>query len=1397
MKKRLLRIVTYLLVFIMTATNLPMAFAAPAEYGSLQITQTNPQFEGLETSLQITQTAPLYFSDGEEPTYYTDPADAAAVIREAMEARQESFTVGYSVSETLPEDEAEWNAWFNSIAVDLLMEKAFEETENATEGDSLRFSWRSVNLPIEYVSYPDHTDISFTYNFTYFANAAQEAELTAAVDALLEEFAFTAQTTEREKIDTIYDWLCANVDYDHDHPDDYNLKFSAYAAMVHKTAVCEGYAVLFYRLAEEVGLDARVITGKATHSGEDHGWNIVRLDDSYYYLDATWDANVDPQDYGYYLRGASDFYGHIIDAQYETEAFRARYPMAIEGASDSNGIELTLGDWNVLIVGKSQAIILEYLGNDTNVTVPASFDLAEYNVGSGVVPVDSIASNAFSDGSPANTTIESITISEGVRSLGIYAISYCNNLKELHLPSTLRMNSYGFAAFTEAPIFCDNMETVTLAQGNHYLKLENGVLYTADGATVLYCPPKNGLTTLALPNGVKVIGNEAFSSHDTLRQVTLPSSVEEIGYFAFRTASALEEITLNEGLDRIGQYAFAHCGKLQSLHLPASLAEMRSGIFYETPLQTITVDAQNDVFSMQNGMLIGEGIVYKFALSTQGEQITIPAEITEIDQGAFEGASFKGITLPSSLQKIGQLAFADCKNLLHITIPQNVSRIDDMVFSGCDMLLSAVIPAGVTSFGNSIFHLGLPEIYVTVFGEEGSQAQAYCAANGIQFQLLSTFPCGEGHTVQKVMDQEQCTDLTDVWYFRCDACGCQTRSFSKLYHSMQDEDITYVIESTTHVYDGTVFKPQVLEVKKGDTLLVENVDYWVEYGDNLVPGGTNQIHLWGMGEFRGDRYISLTIQKAPITNAVAVLDCYEYEYNGDPRQPWVESVTLNGKTLTFGTDFVIAFRDNTEIGTGYVIVKGNGYYQGEVEVPFTIIAHQHDWNGWFSCDNTQHYRYCSDAECENSRSWEYQPHQYDNEHDEVCNDCGYERTGTHSFTDHYQSDEQFHWLVCDGCDKTQGRVAHSGGTATCQALAVCDDCGRAYGELGGCAWEWMMDEEYHWEKCTVCGDETEKVKHSGGTPTCTTQGNCGICGKAYGDLAEHQWYKEKDGVNHWDDCSICDAVKNIQPHSGPAPTTCGEKATCVDCSMPFGEPAGHSGGTPTCTSPAFCQYCSAPYGTVAPHQWVQQAGATHHWMKCKNCDATQGRVAHSGGTATCKEQAKCTVCQKAYGALKSHQWTNACDTECNVCKATRTPAAHKGGTATCKERAKCSVCGVAYGNLAAHKFGDYVYNNDATSQKDGTKTRACTVCGLKQTTTAAGTKIKNPFKDVKAKEYYAEPVLWAVGKNITNGMSADTFAPNNECTRGQIVTFLWRAAGSPKPKSTKNPFKDVQKGANY
>ena len=65
------------------------------------------------------------------------------------------------------------------------------------------------------------------------------------------------------------------------------------------------------------------------------------------------------------------------------------------------------------------------------------------------------------------------------------------------------------------------------------------------------------------------------------------------------------------------------------------------------------------------------------------------------------------------------------------------------------------------------------------------------------------------------------------------------------------------------------------------------------------------------------------------------------------------------------------------------------------------------------------------------------------------------------------------------------------------------------------------------------------------------------------------------------------------------------------------------------------------------------------------------------------------------------------------------------------------------------------------------------------------------FRDVKQSDYYYDAVKWAVEKGITEGTSATTFSPNVSCTRAQMVTFLWRAAGSPVPKSTTNPFKDI------
>ena len=76
-------------------------------------------------------------------------------------------------------------------------------------------------------------------------------------------------------------------------------------------------------------------------------------------------------------------------------------------------------------------------------------------------------------------------------------------------------------------------------------------------------------------------------------------------------------------------------------------------------------------------------------------------------------------------------------------------------------------------------------------------------------------------------------------------------------------------------------------------------------------------------------------------------------------------------------------------------------------------------------------------------------------------------------------------------------------------------------------------------------------------------------------------------------------------------------------------------------------------------------------------------------------------------------------------------------------------------------------------------------------------KPTNPFVDVAEGTYYYDPVLWAVANGITSGVNATHFEPEGTCTRAHAVTFLWRAAGQPEPKTTQMPFKDVKAGSYY
>lgn len=129
-------------------------------------------------------------------------------------------------------------------------------------------------------------------------------------------------------------------------------------------------------------------------------------------------------------------------------------------------------------------------------------------------------------------------------------------------------------------------------------------------------------------------------------------------------------------------------------------------------------------------------------------------------------------------------------------------------------------------------------------------------------------------------------------------------------------------------------------------------------------------------------------------------------------------------------------------------------------------------------------------------------------------------------------------------------------------------------------------------------------------------------------------------------------------------------------------------------------------------------------------------------------------------------------------------------------------CGDSYleKTMPGHTYGSWKVIEEPAVNYDGVKEKKCSVCGrVKKVVTQLwkDPSSENPFTDVKYSKYYCEPVLWAVGNQITSGDTETTFSPDGSCTRAQAVTFLWRANGSPKPETLENPFSDVSESAYY
>ena len=277
------------------------------------------------------------------------------------------------------------------------------------------------------------------------------------------------------------------------------------------------------------------------------------------------------------------------------------------------------------------------------------------------------------------------------------------------------------------------------------------------------------------------------------------------------------------------------------------------------------------------------------------------------------------------------------------------------------------------------------------------------------------------------------------------------------------------------------------------------------------------------------------------------------------------------------------------------------------------------------------------------------------------------------------------------------------------------------------------------------------------------------------------------------------------------------------------------------------------HNAVNPNNW--EFNETEHWQVCA-CGAVFNKRGHSGGTANCTEKAVCADCGAKYGNTNSsnhddklkHVEAKAATTSeegnieywyCEACgkyysdagaeneipqSETVIPKRHSSGGGSGGSSSypitipgKTENGSVTVSPRSAEK-GDsvtitvkpdsgYQLDDLAVTDKNGKELKLTDKGNGKYTFTMPSGKVKinatftkeaeqSPFSDVSTSAYYYEAVKWAQEKGITGGVGSSLFAPNQPCTRAQIVTFLWRAAGSPVV-NYRMPFTDVDEGAYY
>lgn len=267
--------------------------------------------------------------------------------------------------------------------------------------------------------------------------------------------------------------------------------------------------------------------------------------------------------------------------------------------------------------------------------------------------------------------LKEITIPDGVKNIEGSAFADCKSLKNITIPESVE--NIQANAFNG----CTSLESVNVSEKNKNYTSISGILFSKDKSEIIKYPPALSGKVYSVPDGVKIIGDYAFSGCVNLNEINLPDSLTDIGTGAFSECKKIHEIKIPYRVKRIGSRAFENCTGLLTIDIPWSVTKIGSYAFSGT--------AWIKARQKENPLVIVNDIL--------------------IDGTAVSGNA----SIPDGTKTINSNAFADCKDLWGVRIPDSVTRIGDYAFKNCTALGEPMLPDGVITIGKGAFQ-GCPNI---------------------------------------------------------------------------------------------------------------------------------------------------------------------------------------------------------------------------------------------------------------------------------------------------------------------------------------------------------------------------------------------------------------------------------------------------------------------------------------------------------------------------------------------------------------------------------------------------------------------------------------------------------------------------------------------------------------